>query len=57
MKEEGETERDICRGPRETESGKTNRGRQLEGQFHRVSGEFERTIQPYKSREENEKKE
>lgn len=34
MKEEGETERDICRGPTETESGKINRGRQLsEGQF------------------------
>lgn len=56
MKEEGETERDICRGPRETESGKTNRGRQLsEGQFHRVQGESERTIWQYISREEREK--
>lgn len=50
--EEGETERDICRGPRETESAKTNRGRVLSGgQFHRVRGEFERTIQQDKSRD------
>jgi len=41
VKEEGETERDICRGPRETESGKTNRGRQhTEGQSHRDQGDF-----------------
>lgn len=26
MKEKGETVRDICRGPRETESGKINKG-------------------------------
>lgn len=37
MKEKGETVRDICRGPRETESGKINKGRLLsEGQFHGI---------------------
>ena len=38
MKGEGETERDICRGPGETESGKNKQRRAISGSVSQYPG-------------------